>query len=268
MTTAMSGRAERSRSQTSRPDNPGSMRSRTTRSGRVRAATERAVGPSAARSTANPARTREVCTTSATVGSSSTTSTRAVMVVSVGRGAAGPASRRRPFDVRSTSVTPAPHRAGRLRGGARPGDPTIAGVAGGRRAAVLGSPIAHSLSPALHRAAHAALGLTGWSYERIECREEELAPLVAGLGPAWVGLSLTMPLKRVALDVADDVSPLAAAVGAADTLLLDGARRAHNTDVAGIVGAPPYAGVSRANTAVVLGAGGTAQAALAALRYL
>src|SRR4051812_28347571 len=187
------------------------------------------------------------------------------MVVSVGRGADRPSSHRRPFDFRNPrSGSPS----GSPTGGARPGDPTIAGVAGGRRAAVLGSPIAHSLSPALHRAAHAALGLTGWSYERIECREEELAPLVAGLGPAWVGLSLTMPLKRVALDVADDVSPLAAAVGAANTLLLDGARRAHNTDVAGIVGALTDAGVTRAETAAVLGAGGTAQAALAALLEL
>jgi shikimate dehydrogenase len=137
-----------------------------------------------------------------------------------------------------------------------------------RRAAVLGSPVAHSLSPALHAAAYAALGLTGWSYERIECREEQLALLVGRLGPTWVGLSLTMPLKRVALEVADEVSPLAAAVGAANTLLLDGGRRAENTDVAGIVGALREAGLTAAGTAVVLGAGGTAQAALAALREL
>jgi shikimate dehydrogenase len=138
-----------------------------------------------------------------------------------------------------------------------------------RRAAVLGSPVAHSLSPALHVAAYAALGLTGWTYDRIECREEELAPFVDRLGPAWVGLSLTMPLKRVALEVADEVTPLAAAVGAANTLLLDGGRRrAGNTDVTGVLGAIREAGLTRARTAVVLGAGGTAQAALAALREL
>ena len=113
---------------------------------------------------------------------------------------------------------------------------------------MLGSPIAHSLSPVLHTAAYAALGLTGWSYDRIECREDALAGLVAGLGPDWVGLSLTMPLKRVALDVADEVTPLARAVGAANTLLLDGTRRAHNTDVAGIVGALGEAGMDRAGT--------------------
>jgi shikimate dehydrogenase len=135
------------------------------------------------------------------------------------------------------------------------------------RAAVLGSPIAHSLSPALHRAAYAALGLDGWHYDAHECDEAGLAGFVAGRGPEWAGLSLTMPLKRVALDVAREVSPLAAAVGAANTLVLTGGRRyADNTDVAGLVealrGAPP------GGRAVVLGAGGTAQAALAALREL
>jgi shikimate dehydrogenase len=85
-----------------------------------------------------------------------------------------------------------------------------------------------------------------------------------------VGLSLTMPLKRVALAVADEVAPLAAAVGAANTLVLapGGGRRAENTDVVGIVAALREAGVERAERAVVLGAGGTAQAALAALGQL
>ncbi|MDN5934470.1 MAG: shikimate dehydrogenase, partial [Pseudonocardia sp.] len=105
-----------------------------------------------------------------------------------------------------------------------------------RRAAVLGSPVAHSLSPALHSAAYAALGLEGWHYGRHECAEDGLAGFVDGLGPEWAGLSLTMPLKRVALEVADSVSPLAAATGAANTLVFrDGGRFADNTDVAGIV---------------------------------
>jgi shikimate dehydrogenase len=142
-------------------------------------------------------------------------------------------------------------------------------LAGPRRAAVLGLPVRHSLSPALHLAAYQALGLRGWRYERIECDEAALAPLVDGLGPEWVGLSLTMPLKRVALEVADEPSPLAAAVGAANTLLLDGgARRADNTDVLGISEALREAGVRSVDHAVILGAGGTAQAALAALREL
>ncbi|MFN2478537.1 MAG: shikimate dehydrogenase [Pseudonocardiaceae bacterium] len=140
-----------------------------------------------------------------------------------------------------------------------------------RRAAVLGSPIRHSLSPTLHRAAYTALGLTGWCYDAVECDEAALPDFVERLGSEWAGLSLTMPLKRVALTVADEVSALAHAVGAANTLILGprGApRRAENTDVAGIVVALREAGVDRVSAAVVLGAGGTAQAALAALREL
>jgi shikimate-5-dehydrogenase len=140
-----------------------------------------------------------------------------------------------------------------------------------RRAAVLGSPIRHSLSPVLHTTAYAALGLTGWHYEALECDEAALPAFVDRLGPEWAGLSLTMPLKRVALTVADEVSPLARAVGAANTLILGkpgDPRRAENTDVAGILTALREAGVDRAGAAVILGAGGTAQAALAALREL
>jgi shikimate dehydrogenase len=137
------------------------------------------------------------------------------------------------------------------------------------RAAVLGSPVGHSLSPVLHGAAYAALGLHDWRYDAHECAEPDLAGFVGGLDAEWAGLSLTMPLKRVALDVADDVSPLAAATGAANTLVLrDGHRRAENTDVAGIVAALRGAGATGAGPAVVLGAGGTARAALAALREL
>jgi shikimate dehydrogenase len=138
---------------------------------------------------------------------------------------------------------------------------------------VLGSPIAHSLSPALHGAAYAALGLTGWRYDLVECDEAGLPGFVDSLGPEWVGLSLTMPLKRAVLAMADDVSPLATAVGAANTLLLGdepgrGGRRVENTDVAGLVETLREAGVQRIEHAVILGAGGTAQGALAALRDL
>lgn len=140
-----------------------------------------------------------------------------------------------------------------------------------RRAAVLGSPIRHSLSPTLHSAAYAALGLTGWRYDAVNCDETALPTFVDQLGPEWVGLSLTMPLKRVALRVADEVSELASAVGAANTLVLGSPgkpRRADNTDVAGILAALREAGVDRVRAGVILGAGGTAQAALAALREL
>jgi shikimate dehydrogenase len=137
------------------------------------------------------------------------------------------------------------------------------------RAAVLGSPIVHSLSPVLHTAAYTALGLTGWGYDRIECDERRLPGLLDRMGVEWVGLSLTMPLKRVALEVADEVSPLAEVVGAANTLLLrPGGRRAENTDVLGIVEALREAGVAAPSRPLLLGAGGTAQAALAALHTL
>lgn len=137
-----------------------------------------------------------------------------------------------------------------------------------RRAAVLGSPIAHSLSPVLHRSAYAALGLD-WSYDAVECREDELAAFVDGLDETWAGLSLTMPLKRVALDVADVVTPLARAVGAANTLVFEGGvRRADNTDVPGLRTALAEAGLDRARRPVLLGGGATACSAGAALAGL
>ncbi|MEV4466561.1 shikimate dehydrogenase [Micromonospora echinofusca] len=135
-----------------------------------------------------------------------------------------------------------------------------------RRAGVLGTPIAHSLSPVIHNAGYAAAGLTGWSYTRIECAAADLADLVAGLGPEWAGLSVTMPGKEAALAVADEVSPVAAAVGAANTLVRrpDGSWYADNTDVVGMVEVLADAGVRPGATVTVLGAGGTARAAVAA----
>lgn len=137
-----------------------------------------------------------------------------------------------------------------------------------RRAAVLGSPVAHSLSPVIHRAGYAATGLAGWSYTAIECGEAELGATVAGFGPEWAGLSLTMPLKQVALAVADEVAPPAAALGAANTLVRrpDGGWRAENTDAPGIVTA--VGSVPAGAHLVVLGAGGTARAALGAAARL
>src|SRR5215207_6862262 len=140
-------------------------------------------------------------------------------------------------------------------------------TSGPRRAAVLGSPIEHSLSPLLHNAAYAALGLDGWEYTAHECREDELRALVGRLDDTWVGLSLTMPLKRVALDIADEVSDRAAAIGAANTLVLGGGvRRADNTDAPGMADALREVGLTVVKRPLVIGAGGTAQAALAALR--
>lgn len=135
---------------------------------------------------------------------------------------------------------------------------------------MLGKPIAHSLSPVIHTAGYVAAGLTGWSYTRIECAAAELPDLVAGLGPEWAGLSVTMPGKEAALAVADAASPVAAAVGAANTLVRrpGGSWYADNTDVAGMVRVLTDAGVTAGAAVTVLGAGGTARAALAAAAQL
>jgi shikimate dehydrogenase len=135
------------------------------------------------------------------------------------------------------------------------------------RAAVLGSPIAHSLSPVLHTAAYAAAGLDGWTYAAIECDEAALPGLIASCDAGWAGLSLTMPLKRAVLPLLDRTEPLAAAVGGANTVVFAGGERyGCNTDVPGMVTALAEAGVTAPASATILGAGATACAALAALR--
>lgn len=109
------------------------------------------------------------------------------------------------------------------------------------------------------------LGLTGWTYDRIECTAEELPRLVAGLGPEWVGLSVTMPGKFAALRVADERTARAELVGSANTLVRSNAGwRADNTDIDGVKGA--LGAVS--GRAAVLGSGGTAPAAVVALAEL
>ena len=135
-----------------------------------------------------------------------------------------------------------------------------------QRAAVLGQPIAHSLSPVLHSAAYAALGLHGWKYEAIECDEAGLPGLLGSLGPDWAGLSLTMPLKRAVLPLLDGAQPLVGQVGAANTVVLGPAgRQGFNTDVPGMITALAQAGVTGARDALILGSGATACSALAAL---
>lgn len=137
------------------------------------------------------------------------------------------------------------------------------------RAAVLGSPVGHSLSPVLHRAAYEALGLEGWDYGRHEVDEGGLAPFVAGLDDSWAGLSLTMPLKVAAFGVADEVSDLAREAGAINTLVRRGSGwDAENTDVHGIVAALRDAGVESPASATIIGSGATARSALLALRRL
>ncbi|MBA0044728.1 shikimate dehydrogenase [Mycobacteroides sp. LB1] len=136
-----------------------------------------------------------------------------------------------------------------------------------RRAAVLGSPIGHSRSPDLHLAAYRALGLTGWTYERIECTAERLPDVVGGSGPEWVGYSVTMPGKFAALNVALSATERARSIGAANTLVrTEGGWHADNTDVDGVSGALGTAGIDPSGQpAVIVGAGGTARPAIVAL---
>ena len=130
---------------------------------------------------------------------------------------------------------------------------------------MLGSPISHSRSPQLHLAAYRALGLDGWTYDRIECTADELPVLVAGFGPEWVGVSVTMPGKFAALRFADERTARAELVGSANTLVRSQSGwRADNTDIDGVKGAlGPVAG-----RAAVLGSGGTAPAVVVGLAEL
>ncbi len=127
-------------------------------------------------------------------------------------------------------------------------------------------PIAHSLSPVLHRAAYRVLGLE-WEYDTVETDVESLPAFVQGLGPEWRGLSLTMPLKRAVLSLLDESSETVRRSGAANTVLLTehGLRSGHNTDVPGMVRALCEHGLTRVQSAVIVGGGATATSAVLAL---
>ncbi|MBI9115346.1 shikimate dehydrogenase [Sanguibacter suaedae] len=163
--------------------------------------------------------------------------------------------------------------------------------ADGRRAAVLGHPVAHSLSPVLHRAAYAALGLEDWRYDALDVTEDQLRGVVDGLDHGWAGLSLTMPLKQTVIPMLDHVDPLAEVTGAVNTVVVQRVGSGvslvgANTDVHGLVTALREGlaaqGIAEAasmavagagtqqprGSAVVLGAGATAASTLAGLAEL
>lgn len=151
------------------------------------------------------------------------------------------------------------------------------------RAAVLGHPISHSKSPALHKAAYARLGVQ-LDYSAIDVTEDALPAFMARVredvrqGESWRGLSVTMPLKTGMVREMDEIRGVARALGVVNTVAFErpapgagvGATRliGYNTDVAGIVNALRHAGAASAPTAVVLGGGGTSAAAIAALKEL
>ncbi len=141
-----------------------------------------------------------------------------------------------------------------------------------QRLGVLGSPISHSRSPLLHRTAYAALKLT-WEYEAYDVTADALDGFVAGLGPDWRGLSLTMPLKESVIPLLGSMDAVARATGAVNTVLItsdDGVRHLEgfNTDVFGIREALRRAGVESSTQTVVIGGGATARSAVAAAAEL
>ncbi|MCX6418778.1 MAG: shikimate dehydrogenase [Actinobacteria bacterium] len=137
-----------------------------------------------------------------------------------------------------------------------------------RRAAVLGHPIEHSLSPALHRAAYQELGVS-WTYEAIDVTALAVADFVSACGPEWAGLSLTMPLKEAVLPVLDIRTPVVELTQAANTVIFDnGLKSGHNTDVSGIVAALQERHVVSIDSATILGSGATARSAMVALHEL
>lgn len=141
-----------------------------------------------------------------------------------------------------------------------------------RGAAVLGSPIGHSLSPTLHNAAYDALGLDDWRYVAVECGEADLQESLQRLdADGLAGVSLTMPLKRAVLPLLTRTDRLVDDVGAANTVLFGGITGewwGANTDVGGMVAALRRVVTGVPKRVCVLGGGATAASALAALREL
>jgi shikimate dehydrogenase len=135
------------------------------------------------------------------------------------------------------------------------------------RLGVLGWPVAHSRSPAMHNAAFASLGLTGWRYQRLPVPPELFSETTRSLGASgFLGANVTIPHKQAALLVSDRASEAATAIGASNTLTFaaDGTIAAENTDAPGLITALGRS--PRGMRALVLGAGGSARAAAWALR--
>jgi shikimate dehydrogenase len=138
-----------------------------------------------------------------------------------------------------------------------------------KRFAVLGSPIAHSKSPAIHLAAYRVLGLD-WEYGRAEVQKGLMRTFIAGLDGVWNGFSVTMPLKEEASRFAEELDEYAKLTGATNTLYLDEFGKWHgfNTDVFGIVQAVTEARIGLVKHALIIGSGATATSAMVAISVL
>lgn len=137
------------------------------------------------------------------------------------------------------------------------------------KAAVLGHPIEHSLSPVLHRAAYDALGLN-WTYEAVDTDAPELSGFLDACDESWAGVSLTMPLKTIAMALVDTVDASARVVDAVNTIVWNnGHRTGYNTDVYGMCRAiEEVRGDARISSVAVVGAGATARSSLASIANL
>ena len=138
-----------------------------------------------------------------------------------------------------------------------------------KRFAVLGSPIAHSKSPAIHLAAYRVLGFD-WEYGRAEVQKGLMRTFIAGLDGVWNGFSVTMPLKEEASRFAEELDEYAKLTGATNTLYLDEFGKWHgfNTDVFGIVQAVTEARIGLVKHALIIGSGATASSAMVAISVL
>ncbi|EPI40769.1 shikimate dehydrogenase family protein [Gardnerella vaginalis] len=142
--------------------------------------------------------------------------------------------------------------------------------------AVLGNPIAHSLSPVLHNAAYQALGLTNWQYSKKKVSETELADFISNLDDSWKGLSLTMPLKKTIMKLGTPCDYWSKVLNVANTAIFTSNPATAspsqielcNTDVSGIIMAfiqALHERITGVKKAVIIGSGNTASSAMAAL---
>lgn len=134
------------------------------------------------------------------------------------------------------------------------------------RAAVIGNPVSHSLSPTLHNAAYRHLGLD-WQYEAVKVPEHDLAGFLASVATSFAGLSVTMPLKSLAFDLSIQHDEFASSARAVNTLIPSaGGWIGTNTDVPGARNALQQHGLQNGVDVTLIGSGATARSLLLSLK--